>query len=71
MKRKVNSNTTFCSEFSAFFKPFSMNCDWRMRHKYIHKHVFKKAKNSEKNVLLLLFLFTLRKRESQLSAFDK
>ena len=24
---KNNSNTTFCSEFSAFLKPFSMNCD--------------------------------------------
>ena len=27
---KNNSDTTFCSEFSAFFKPFSVNCDWRM-----------------------------------------
>ena len=27
---KNNSNTTFCSEFSAFLKPFSVNCDWRM-----------------------------------------
>ena len=27
---KNNSDTTFCSEFSAFVKPFSVNCDWRM-----------------------------------------
>ena len=27
---KNNRNTTFCSEFSAFLKPFSVNCDWRM-----------------------------------------
>ena len=27
---KNNSSTTFCSEFSAFLKPFSVNCDWRM-----------------------------------------
>ena len=27
---KNNSNTTLCSEFLAFLKPFSMNYDWRM-----------------------------------------
>jgi len=27
---KNNSNTPFCSEFSAFLKPFSVNCDWKM-----------------------------------------
>ena len=27
---KNNSNTPFCSEFLAFLKPFSMNCDWTM-----------------------------------------
>ena len=27
---KNNSNTTVCSEFLAFLKPFSMNCDSRM-----------------------------------------
>ena len=27
---KNNSNTIFCSEFLAFLKPFSVNCDWIM-----------------------------------------
>ena len=27
---KNNSSTTFCSQFLAFLKPFSVNCDWRM-----------------------------------------
>ena len=27
---KNNSNTTFCSEFPAFLKPFSVTCDWRI-----------------------------------------
>ena len=27
---KNNTNTTLCSRFSVFLKPFSMNWDWRM-----------------------------------------
>ena len=29
-KNNSNTNTTVCSEFLAFLKPFSMNCHWRM-----------------------------------------
>ena len=31
-KIKNNSNTTFCSEFLAFLKPFSMNCENKLWH---------------------------------------
>ena len=29
-RKRNNINTTLCSEFSVFLKPFSVNCDWRI-----------------------------------------
>ena len=34
---KNNSNTTSCSEFSVFLKPFLENWDWALQHKTQNK----------------------------------